>query len=267
MEGRNINIPGHLASLATFTFNFAHLAMYPASIAIFIPLWSISHEEQFYSIIPGVLQQLSTLQEKTKWIIVVVFFLAGSVIRALFIHFQFPSQWIYFLPFTHFDSMLGGLVIGLGLFDRSSGKHQLQTLLLGILFISLIFMLPNMDVSGWGLMLTYPLIGCGMSLIVFSMIGTERFCFKQILANRLFLFLGKISYGLYIFHVSAFSLAALLLSKIRTLPQLGYPQDTFLVLIIGFLITVLFSIASYNLLEKPFLKIKERFGVISSHPI
>ena len=267
MAGRNINIPGHLASLATFTFNFAYLSLHFSPISIFIHLWSISHEEQFYAIIPWFLRKLSSLQEKTKWIVLLILFLAGSAIRAVLIYFKFPSLWIYFLPFTHFDSMLGGLAIGLGLLDKPLGKYQGRVLFAGILFISMIFLLPNIDVTRWGLMFTYPLVGYGMSLIVFSAIKKEHSFLGGALTNKTIVYLGKISYGLYVFHFSVFTLAVSLISKWVEVQQLPYPRYTFLVMLIGFLITVIFSFASYNILEKPFLKLKERFGFISSRPI
>jgi peptidoglycan/LPS O-acetylase OafA/YrhL len=267
MEGRNINIPGHLISLATFTFNFTHLVMHFSPISIFVPLWSISQEEQFYIVIPWFLQKVAILQEKTKWTVLAMLFLAGNLIRMAFIYFQFPSQWLYFLPFTHIDAMLGGLAVGLVLFDKPFSKYQRVTLFIGIFLISSVFLFPNIDVLGWGLMLTYPLIGFGMSLILFSITCSVDTPFKVLLTNRLLVYLGKISYGLYVFHVGSFTLATLLLSKFLNVPQLQYPKNTFLVLISGILLTILFSITSYNALEKPFLKLKERFRLISSHPI
>jgi len=269
MEGRNINIPGHLASLATFTFNFAYFALLPSLIPIFIHLWSISFEEQFYAVIPWFLRKLLLLQEKTKWMLLAFLFITESVIRAIFIHFQLRNPWIYFLPITHFDSILGGLAIGLGLLDKPFERLPGRALLsIGILCLSTIFLLPNIDVTGWGLMLTYPLTGLGMSFIVFSTIKKRGYIFfGKIMANKIFVYLGKISYGLYIYHFSAFTLAVILISRQLRVQQLPYPRYTFPVLLIAFSITTLFAFISYKLLEKPFLKLKERFGLVSSRPI
>jgi peptidoglycan/LPS O-acetylase OafA/YrhL len=267
MEGRNINIPGHLASLATFTFNIGYFALLPSPILIFIHLWSISFEEQFYVVIPWLVRRLSQVREKWSWTHIGIAYLIGSLIRALFIHYQFRHPAIYFLPVTHFDSMIGGVILGLGLLDDLFEHFQEKFLLLtGVLCLSALFLLPNNDVIGWGLMLTYPLIGLGMSLIVFSVTRQNHDRFSKLISNNVFIYLGKISYGLYIFHFSAFILIVTMLSNWLGLQQLEYPKYTIPVLLGGITLTVVFSVISYNLLEKPFLKWKERFSLISSHP-
>ena len=267
MAGRNINIPGHLASLATFTFNFTYFALLPSPILIFIHLWSISFEEQFYAVIPWFLRRLLQVGERTVWVYLGVAYLIGSVIRAIFIYFQFRHPAVYFLPITHFDSMIGGIFLGLGLLDNFLDKIQGKVLfLVGILCLSAVFILPNNDVTGWGLMLTYPLIGFGMSLVIFSAIQQKQGLFSKFISNKVFVYLGKISYGLYVFHFGVFGLTVTLISKWIGVQQLPFPRYTVPVLLVSLLLTILFSAISYSLLEKPFLKLKERFSLISSLP-
>jgi peptidoglycan/LPS O-acetylase OafA/YrhL len=267
MEGRNINIPGHLASLATFTFNVAYFALLPSPILIFIHLWSISFEEQFYAVIPWFLRRLSQVKEKTIWVYLGIAYLTGTAIRAVFIYYRFRHPAIYFLPVTHFDSMICGIILGLGLFDNFLNKVQIEALFLaGLLALSTIFLLPNNDVTGWNLMLTYPLIGLGMSLLVFSVLQKKQNIFNKVLSNNIVVYLGKISYGLYVFHFGTFALTVSLLSKLAGLEQLPYPKYNAPVLLGSIMLTIIFSVISYNLLEKPFLQWKERFNFILSHP-
>ncbi len=263
----NTSLPGYLASLATFTFNFVYPVLHSAPIALFIPLWSISQEEQFYAAIPWLLQRAGNVHDKTKWSVLIILFAAGSVIRAVFIHLNYPGQWIYFLPFTHLDSMLGGAAIGLGLFDKISSKHSAKILFAGLSCILLIFLLPNIDIAGWGLMFTYPFTGYGMSSIVYYVTRGIHPLIRKILANKVLVHLGRISYGLYIFHFGAFSLTTFLFSKWLGLPQLNYPKFTPWVLLIAFSASVLAAFVSYKMLENPFLKLKERFGIVPSRPI
>jgi peptidoglycan/LPS O-acetylase OafA/YrhL len=265
MEGRNINIPGHLFSLATFTFNFGYFALLPSPILIFIHLWSISFEEQFYAFIPWVLQRLSLVKVKMIWISIGTAYLIGSTIRFIFIYYQFRHPTIYFLPITHFDSIICGIILGLGLVDKFLNKlHSGILFFSGGLVIAALFFLPNNNVIGWNLMLTYPLIGLGMSFIIFSNIQQEKTFFRKFMSNPIIIYLGKISYGLYVFHPSSFILAVTILSRIAGLQQLTYPNHTWFVLSLGFVITILFSTTSYHLLEKPFIRWKNRFSFIAS---
>lgn len=266
MQGRNINIPGHLASLATFTFNFGYFALLPSPILIFIHLWSVSYEEQFYAVIPWILRRLSQIKERSVWITVGIAYLLGSMIRATFIYLQFRHPVVRFLPITNFDSILAGMILGLGLLDRSFDKTRSDTLfLMGILSLGAVYLLPNNDVVGWNLMLTYPLTGLGTLLITASIIPKTSGIFHTLLGNPVFVYLGKISYGLYIFHFGVFALTVSLLSRLLGVIQLPYPRYTLPVLLLSFLITFVFSFLSYNLIEKPFLRWKDKFGSISVH--
>lgn len=80
---------------------------------------------------------------------------------------------------------------------------------------------------------------------------------KISLENRVFNFLGNISYGLYMYHPIAIVLALTICKSIQlTSNWLIYPAS--------FLITILLSSNSYNYFEKPFLKYKSKFSKIIS---
>jgi peptidoglycan/LPS O-acetylase OafA/YrhL len=267
LEGRNINIPGHLASLATFTFNVGYFALLPSPILIFIHLWSISFEEQFYVVIPWLTRRLSQLDEKTVWAYLGIAYLLGSITRAIFIYYQFRHPVIRFLPITNFDSILTGIVLGLGLLDKPLKRlSSVTSLIAGIVVLSTLFFLPNNDVIGWNLLLTYPLTGFGVLLLLFSITRQEHTLFDKLIGHKVLVYLGKISYGLYVFHFGVFVLTVALLSHWVGVQQLPYPRYTIPVLLISLSLTILFSIASYTILEKPFIRWKERFGIIQSRP-
>ena len=69
-------------------------------------------------------------------------------------------------------------------------------------------------------------------------------------------YLGRISYGLYVFHL----LALALVTQLILTPQLGIKFSFEGRLIAAFLLTVVFAAASYRWLEQPFLKLKRRFS-------
>ena len=82
---------------------------------------------------------------------------------------------------------------------------------------------------------------------------------------RALVHLGKISYGLYVFHLGALQLTERLVAPLK----LGTDSVISMIVVdsiaLGF--TVLVAHLSYQYFEKPFIKAKERFAVIQSRPV
>ena len=78
------------------------------------------------------------------------------------------------------------------------------------------------------------------------------------LENRLFNYLGKISYGLYMFHVIA------IVISINIFQYYNMLHSHFLLLITSILITISISSVSYYLIEKRFISLKARYSKVIS---
>lgn len=253
----NTNIGVNIFGLITFSYNFVYFYLFPSANLLFIHLWSISYEFQNYMIFPLLAKKLKGNTLKQAAGILGALFLAGNILRAIFIYFQLEHPSIYFLPITHFDSVLGGVAVGAGIFDNLIRKLAgWKLFVLGIIFNAAIFLLPNNDVSGWNLMLTYPLSGIGMSLMIISATQKEIFLFSGLLKNRLIVYLGKISYGLYLFHVGVFFITSQMLFKYFGYTGQELSENYLVVLTISFAITFSIASISHFILEKPFLNIK-----------
>jgi peptidoglycan/LPS O-acetylase OafA/YrhL len=257
VEGRNVNLGWHIATLGTFTFNFAYLALLPSPILIFIHLWSISYEMQFYAVAPWFIRRMNKASSSTKIKWLLALFTLGLLIRGLFIALEFHPAAVYFLPVAHFDSLIGGIVLGLRVLDYDTKKIKpLFLWIAGIASGLFVFILPNNDATTWGLMLTYLLIGVSATLVVY-LVSTQEYSLVHLwLGNPVLVYLGKISYGLYIYHFGAFTLAVI----IADTNQLTYPQNLIPVLNIAFVITLMGSIFSYHIIERPTLALKNRFS-------
>jgi len=81
----------------------------------------------------------------------------------------------------------------------------------------------------------------------------------SVLGSHIFVKLGRISYGLYVYHVMAIGLAAAILG-----PQLGKLTLIASRLALAFGLTVAMAAVSYRYLETPFLALKKRFTLIQS---
>lgn len=266
-DGWSANMLNRSIGMLTFTDNiFAAFINYNLVIWFTDHLWTISYEEQFYLVIPWVLRKLYQIKKSTTLIILVGVMFIGMLIRGFFIYNQVEHPAIWVLPITHFEAIFGGLMIGLGLFDHSLKKIPAWIqLACGVLALYLITLMPNIDSIQWTLLLTYPLIGLGMTLILSAVMQGNISLLSTLFRNKLLGYFGKISYGLYVYHVAsiwlAYKITDLLVPPERLLV---YPLT---VLLLGLIITLLVSMLSYQFLEKPFLRLKEKFTFIKSRPI
>src|SRR6185436_11014013 len=96
---------------------------------------------------------------------------------------------------------------------------------------------------------SYSIIVTGSVMMLLSVLGSR-------LTNPILIYLGRISYGLYVWHLLALAIASLLLKKYSPLHAL-----------FGFALTILISAISYRWLEQPFLKLKKRFTHVASRPV
>jgi peptidoglycan/LPS O-acetylase OafA/YrhL len=90
----------------------------------------------------------------------------------------------------------------------------------------------------------------GVLLIFFAFFGLDA---KWI--PRQAIYLGKISYGLYIWHI---------LANWASEQIFGQTAASFALPLIAFALTIAISACSYRWLEKPFLSLKERFTFVQS---
>jgi peptidoglycan/LPS O-acetylase OafA/YrhL len=109
-------------------------------------------------------------------------------------------------------------------------------------------------------MMTYPLTAIFTTTLLSCALEQRKV--KQILSNSIMVFLGKRSYGLYVFHLFGLKLSEIIIDKHRWLE--GKSGIYFL---LALSITVGLAVASYQLLERPFLLLKRKFEQIPSRPI
>ena len=72
--------------------------------------------------------------------------------------------------------------------------------------------------------------------------------------------LGKISYGLYMWHAVAILIMLGLLRPVWGWHLLAAKA-------LGFVMTVILALASYRWIESPFLRLKDRFATVLSRPV
>ncbi|MFT3909212.1 MAG: acyltransferase [Ferruginibacter sp.] len=250
-----------LAGLMTFTDNIITAFHDYNPISFTNHLWTIGYEEQFYLFIPLIILFLVRSSFKVKLISFVSTLIVFNAARLILIanHAPYPSIWV--LPITHFESIVLGIVIGFGGFDLFLKRiNGLIIFLFGILFFILLCQLPDaQDISYWNTA-SYSVIGISTALVLYSVLQSGQL--KKFFSGKILVFLGKRSYGLYIYHLWGNFVATVATKHIPI-----FSQNPFMYFVYSLTFTITISILSYHFIEKPFLILKKKFEVITSRPV
>ncbi len=224
-------------------------------------LWTIAYEEQFYIFIPIIISLLVRASYKKKVISLITVFILFNIIRIAFIANNVPHPAIWVLPITHFESIILGIVIGFGGYNFLLKIFTPLTIgLIGLLFFIVIHLLPDISNNSYWLIASYSFVGISTSMLLFSVLNSKYL--KPLLSKGVFVFLGKRSYGLYVYHLFGNAIASFMISHVP-----GIPSNSLSSFLYSLSFTVIVSILSYKIIETPFLKLKKKFEVIVSRPI
>jgi peptidoglycan/LPS O-acetylase OafA/YrhL len=221
-------------------------------------LWSISLEEQFYLIWPHFTRFLTRASLLGAGL---VLWVATIVLRYIsFRHGKPPSLIWYFSP-ARLDPLACGILISV--LVHSGQRNPLEgfrTILMlagiGCWLVASFSGFNQPDATSISVVLAYVLIALGAGAFILAVIGLRESRF----VNPWLVYLGRISYGLYIFHATVLTILVVLLAG---LPHwIRWP----LYPILGLAVTILIAAASYQWFESPFLRLKRHFQYIRSAP-
>ncbi len=229
----------------------------PASFAV--PLWTVSIEEQFYLAWPLALRRASIRATAFMAIAVLV---VANIWRFALVVLGAPAQAMEYNTFTRLDPIALGVLLALfaGKLPTLSTLQRIILLTAGVatwivtFWFTVVIELPKL--STWQSALGHLLTALASAAILFSVMGSQN----AFLRNKWLLYLGKISYGLYVLHEFAHYCAMRLLPA--SIPMQVIEQSMF-----SLALTILLAAASYRWLESPFLRLKERFAYVQSRPV
>ncbi|HUI88549.1 MAG TPA: acyltransferase [Anaerolineales bacterium] len=241
--------------------------------------WSLCIEEQFYIVWPLLIFLVPERQLKNLFVAAIaggLLFRLGFTLTYQIHPFSFVMRgaWygIYALPFSHIDAFGFGAYISR--FQIPKADKQLAILIILVPLVGYIsqflstgsmgsvdaFGYPFFMKNGFQYVWGYSLLDYLFVLVISAVIRGGGFW--RLLSWKPLAFLGKISYGLYVYHLAVVWFVPRLLTGILT----GQSLLTKTVLtVIEFCITLLVSVLSYFLLEKPVLSLKDRFFAVHDH--
>jgi peptidoglycan/LPS O-acetylase OafA/YrhL len=229
----------------------------PASFAI--PLWTVSIEEQFYLLWPLAVRKAS---RRAIAAIAVGILLVANLWRMWLAVSAAPIERMEYNTFTRLDPIALGILIALYR-DRLpdwSRRQRVALLLSGAVSSVATYALcvsNNVPKLSTGqIALGHAVTALASTAILLSVLGANN----SFLRNTTLLYLGKISYGLYVLHEFAHFCA------MRLLPA-ATPLRVIMQSMIGLALTLALASASYRWLESPFLRLKERFAHVQSRPV
>jgi len=216
----------YVASFVIFGGNWACAAWgYPPSS--FALLWSVSIEEQFYVTWPWLIRLGADRLRTIAYGMLAITTVTRIVLVIRDVHH--PGVWCNTL--ARLDPIAGGALLA-SFLNGTVPEHNPRTRILWIGIGSALLIGSGAVGSneGWPVLITYPLAAIASVGIIFGILGARL---------RTGSYLGKISYGLYVFHAAAIRIVA---SPILALP-----------------LTIAIAALSYRYLESPFLRLKHRF--------
>jgi peptidoglycan/LPS O-acetylase OafA/YrhL len=229
-------------------------------------LWSISLEEQFYLVWPwlakylgrGSLLGISSLIMGASYLTILRLVAHGQTLD--------PGLWVNSLvQFQFFALGTMTAILLRGRVPRLAGWVR------GVLFVAgLLCMRAAQAVAENGMTVhdfahiapRFAVTLCGCLCLFFSLLPLRGAGKGQ----KLLVFLGKISYGLYVFHVLWLSAVGHLLKHVGG-RHFGALTFQLVVMMIALPLTVVTGTLSYRYFESPFLLIKKRFTVVRSRPV
>ena len=217
---------------------------------IFYIAWSLAAEEQFYLFWPPVLYLLAKTS-RAMWMIIIVF-----AISLLFsTYFDLFVVYLSYLPAKIISSIPSGICIGIAASLLLHSRHGENIFSIisrrSILEISIIFLVASYTLYAYEIIPKLaPLFAMGLAV---ACLATNKKCLLTMLfKNKLVGDFGKVSYGLYLYHM-------LVLNLVLSLNvYIGLPAaiNLFLVIVVSYLV----SFISYNYFEAYFLSKKKYFS-------
>jgi peptidoglycan/LPS O-acetylase OafA/YrhL len=249
--------------LWTYLQNWLFVFVTPYGDNLLLYTWSLAVEEQFYLVWPFII--LLIRRPKILLAITLVMLVVIGIARYMVWIYQVEDlAYSSLYTFTRIDGLCIGSALALlmAINPKFLGKYITVIVLLmaainfGFYFINTerSFTLPYLAFIGYT---TFAML---FGILVYEAVTGESKWINFVFKNRLLIFFGKISYGLYVFHWPVYMLLFpatrnWILSTIGSSERMADMMSATLVTIAA----VLLGVLSYRYFEKPFLKLKTRF--------
>ncbi|MEI9943312.1 MAG: acyltransferase [Chitinophagaceae bacterium] len=257
----------NLFFLGTFSINLQLLFSIPNKGIIEL-YWSVCIEEQFYLVAPWLVKK----GVNRMLLLILILIGIGMASRILFYYLATSAEYnfhgndpVYFFTLCRFDNFGFGALAALLYFEKSIyQKIQpivenkiVQAVVVLFTFLYVFNLIPH---PGWFIASTLPSI-----LFAFIILSASTGNFILNLENAVMKRLGKYSYGIYIFH--AIICQFIITFFLKYLPGKTIFNYDILYPLCCVVATAIVAGISYELYERHFLKLKQRFTIVKNHDV
>ena len=235
-EGSSGFIVAAVASL-TATANFFAMG----TLGLLQPMWSLAVEEQFYALWPTTIVYLRKRGAALRGV-----GLIGAGSFAFGVTAQTFGGWdVYLVAVPRFAELMVGCGLGVAIRDRSlpSVLHRviLSPVASGSALGLLVVLAISMDIHSRANFLGVLLIVSAATAVVVGHCATTQSVVTRLLEIRPLVWLGSISYGVYVYHVP--------ISLLLTSQRLGLTDPV--VVVLRAVVTCAIAAVSFTFLEQP----------------
>lgn len=216
-----------------------------------IHTWSLGIEEQFYLLYPFIFLWIGKSQRNKRrgWIFWILRVLTVFSF-CLFITNQNLTSQFYFLPYRFFELSLGG-VCAIWFKENQRMNFRSGNYVLYVLLFLLIIVIGFDPIKSHELKISLvSVLSCG--ILVLGKIYKSDVVHAQLLSNRLLVWIGKISFSLYMWHQVVFAFARYAFMERIT------SENVYMLLFI----VISLSVITYYFVEQPFRGKKIKVNIL-----
>lgn len=233
-------------------------------------LWTVTLEEQFYVVWPLVLGLMLHFRRAALWVLLAVLLIGSICLRLHYIGLtQHPFIWTNTL--TRLDPLLLGIAIALWRrvhLPQPGWLMPTLKLAIGVVAIVSISWAPPVHTQSRNIAWQYLATALGFALILDGVLPLGRNPLSWALSRRPLVWLGKLTYGLYVYHILGLQFGGML---VDFMVRRHWLKGEMVVMVsrsvVSFVLTVAVAALSYRFFESFFLRLKERFSQVKSRPV